>query len=101
MDTRARPLMQTHLPKKQKKKTNKQKQEDEQQRRTKDASIRQCKAKKVKSQFKTGSEAFHEGDFGRKQNDLDGLVGHRLLLGETFTLRHLAVYRSALFSTTH
>lgn len=30
MDTRARPLMQTHLPKKQKKKTNKQKQEDEQ-----------------------------------------------------------------------
>lgn len=50
MDTRARPLMQTHLPKKQKKKkTNKQKQEDEQQRRTKDASIRQWKAKKVKS----------------------------------------------------
>lgn len=48
MDTRARPLMQTHLPKKQKKK-NKQKQEDEQQRRTKDASIRQWKAKKVKS----------------------------------------------------
>lgn len=31
------------------KKTNKQKQEDEQQRRTKDASIRQWKAKKVKS----------------------------------------------------
>ena len=55
MDTRARPLMQTHLHKKQKKKTNKQKQEDEQQRRTKDASIRQWKAKKVKSSFKTGS----------------------------------------------
>ena len=49
MDTRARPPMQTHLHKKQKKKTNKQKQEDEQQRRTKDASIRQWKAKKVKS----------------------------------------------------